>query len=110
MNQNTSKPYTLIGAEALTASVYKTGDELTGVDYRFNITRLNKRTGKVNHWFTPNDLCAMVKLTRVLAAELAVDGCMSATLRDQLIGIAAALDEAIDVLSNSANFHGVDNQ
>jgi hypothetical protein len=58
MSTGSHKPYAVIGAEQLTASVYKTGDELIGFKYRFNITRLNKRTGRVGHWFRPDDLMA----------------------------------------------------
>jgi len=100
----------LAGAEQLTASVYKTGDELTGFDYRFNITRLNNHTGRVNQWLTPDDLFAMVKLVRVLSAELADDGCMNESLRGQLIRLAAALDSAIAEVSTNENVRGVTDQ
>ncbi len=95
MTQRSRKPNTIVGAEQLTASVYKTGDELIGFDYRFNITRLNNRTGRVNQWFTPDDLISLVKLVRVLSAELADDGCMNAELRNRLVSLASALDAAI---------------
>lgn len=108
MNQRSRKPYTLVGADQLTASVYKTGDELVGFDYRFNIVRLNNRTGRVNQWFTAEDLRGMVKLTRVLAAELADDGCMSPELRTQLFRIAAALDDAIAEISSADNYGATD--
>lgn len=99
MTLTSRTPYTLVGAEQLTASVYKTGDELIGFDYRFNVTKLNSRTGRVNQWFSPEDLIALVKLTRVLAAELAIDGCTSQQLRQQLIQLAANLDDVIDEVS-----------
>ena len=100
----------MVGAEKLTASVYKTGDELMGFDYRFNITRLNNRTGRVNQWFTPEDLCAMVKLVRVLSAELADDGCMDEALRHRLSHLAAELDDAIAEVSTTNNTNGAANQ
>lgn len=99
-----------VGAEQLTASVYKTGDELIGFDYRFNITRLNNCNGRVNQWFIPADLHAMVKLTRVLAAELANDGCMNTELRIRLITLAAALDEAIAEASLTDKSNGATHQ
>ncbi len=108
MTQRSRQPYTLVGAEQLTAAVYKTGDEFSGFDYRFNIVRLNNRTGRVNQWFTPDDLCAMVKLVRVLAAELVDDGCMDDALRNQLFHLAASLDDAIANTSDST--HGAANQ
>jgi hypothetical protein len=95
MSNGSHKPYAVIGAEQLTASVYKTGDELIGFKYRFNITRLNKRTGRVGHWLEPSDIPALIKLTRVLAAELAADGCMDGGLRHQLRTIAARLDDVM---------------
>lgn len=110
MLNKSRRPYTLAGAEQLTASVYKTGDELTGFDYRFNITRLNNHTGRVNQWLTPDDLFAMVKLVRVLSAELADDGCMNESLRGQLIRLAAALDSAIAEVSTNENVRGVTDQ
>lgn len=108
MTIKSKRPYTLVGAEQLTASVYKTGDELCG--YRFNITRLDNRTGQVDQWFTPDDLIAMVKLTRVLAAELADDGCMKAELRNRLISLAQALDDAIEKISSLNETSGVTDQ
>ena len=82
-----------------------------GFDYRFNITRLNNRTGRVNQWFTPDDLSAMVKLVRVLSAELADDGCMDHAVRNQLFRLAAALDDAIaEVSPNKNNVNGATNQ
>lgn len=108
MDQRSRKPYTLVGAEQLTASVYKTGDEFSGFDYRFNVTRLNNRTGQVNQWFTPDDLRSMVELVRVLAAELADDGCMDDALRNQLFHLAASLDDAL--VNTSASAHGATNQ
>lgn len=106
MSHKSRKPYTLVGADQLTASVYKTGDELIGFGYRFNITRLNNRTGRVNQWFTPDDLCAMAKLVRVLAAELADDGCMHAALRNQLLHLVSVLDHALAEASTNDNSHG----
>lgn len=105
MNQKSKKPYTLVGAEELTASVYKTGDELIGVDYRFNVVRLNNRTGRVNQWFRPEDLLAFVKLVQVLAAELANDGCMDRHARSQLIGLAASLDCTLAEVSPNVDSH-----
>ncbi|QDV83804.1 hypothetical protein [Stieleria magnilauensis] len=110
MPDKSRKPYTMVGAEQLTASVYKTGDELMGFDYRFNITRLNNRTGRVNQWFTPDDLCAMVKLVRVLSAELAHDGCMDEESRNLLFRLAAGLDDAIAEVSTNNNVNGATNQ
>lgn len=110
MDNNSGKPYTLIGAEQLTASVYKTGDAMLGFDYRFNITRLDNSSGQVDQWFTPDDLTAMVKLTRVLATELADDGCLTVELRNRLISLAAALDDAIEEISSSSEISGANDQ
>lgn len=107
MSSKTRKPYTLVGAEDLTASVYKTGDELVGFDYRFNIVRLHRRTGRVDQWLTPSDLIALTKLVRVLAAELAVDGCMEPGLRDELFRLSASLDSAI---AEASSHHGPDRE
>ena len=106
MNQKSRTPYTLVGAEELTAAVYKTGDELIGFDYRFNVARLNNRTGRVNQWFRPEDLVAFVKLLQVLATELADDGCIDRNIRRQLIGLAASLDCTLAEISSNVDLHG----
>ncbi len=98
MSSKTHRPYTVIGAESLTSSLYKTGDESVGFQYRFNITRLNARTGRVSQWFAPADVIALVKLAQVIASELQHDGCMNAMLRDDLRRVAMHLDEALDKL------------
>lgn len=103
MNKNSRQPYMQVGAESLTTNVYKTGDELVGYDYRFNISRLSRRTGRVNQWFTPHDLVALVKLTQVLASELADDGCVSQTHCSRFHTLAAALDDAIAEVSHATN-------
>lgn len=110
MTQRSRKPYTLVGAEQLTASVYKTGDELSGFDYRFNITRLNNRTGRVNQWFTPHDIISLVKLVRVLSVELANDGCMNTELRNRLFSLATELDAAIAEVVPADKTYGATDQ
>jgi hypothetical protein len=103
MSNGSHKPYAVIGAEQLTASVYKTGDELIGFKYRFNITRLNKRTGRVGHWLEPSDIPALIKLTRVLAAELAA---WEGGLRHQLRTIAARLDDVLHEIKPDHSISG----
>jgi len=110
MSTKYRKPYALIGAEQLTTSVYKTGDELTGFGYRFNIVRHDNQTGRVNQWFRPDDLLAMVKLTRVLAAELSNDGCMTSELREQLVNLATALDVTLIEISSDTALNGASKQ
>lgn len=100
MSNPTTKPYITVGAGRLTACVYKTGDQLTGFDYRFNITRLSHRMGRVNQWLTADDVSSLVKLAQVLAAELASDGCTTKELRHLLIALSAALDDAISEISH----------
>jgi len=110
MSTKSRKPYTVIGAERLTSSLYKTGDELTGFKYRFNIVRLNNHTGRVNQWFRPNDLVALMKLTQVLASELNHDGCGDAALRQQLRRIAAVLDRTLDEIASQHTSDGATEQ
>ncbi|MEO9595888.1 MULTISPECIES: hypothetical protein [Rhodopirellula] len=106
MSSKTHRPYAVIGSESLTSSLYKSGDELVGFQYRFNITRLNARTGRVSQWFAPADVIALVKLTQVIASELQHDGCMNTCLRDELRGVAVLLDEALDKLKTEYDSTG----
>jgi len=106
MSTKSRKPYAVIGAERLTSSLYKIGDELTGFRYRFNIVRLNNHTGRVNQWFRPDDLVALVKLTQVLATELTHDGCLDAALHQQLRRMAAVLEQTLDEFASQHTSDG----
>lgn len=92
MLKNPVTPYAVVGAGSLTATLYKTGGERTGFRYRFNVIRLDRRTGRVSHWFGPADFLQLLKLMRVLTAELDADGCIDSDLRRQLRQIAELLD------------------
>lgn len=100
MSAKYPKPYFVAGAERLTSSVYKRNMDRIGIRYQFNVVCLNESTGEVTHWLQPDDLEAIVKLTRVLAAELADDGCMEQPLRRRLRTLAKALDETIQKLAH----------
>lgn len=94
MSIKSRKPYTFVGADHLTASVHKTGDELIGFEYCITISR-RSQSGSVDQWFSPADLVGLTKLIRVLAAELVSDGCVDAATRHQLRALSAALDIAL---------------
>ena len=89
------KPYCSVGAGQLTSFVWKTGGVNAGWRYRFNIFRLASRGGRVMQLFRPSDLFHFVKLTQVLAAVLADDGCLSPVDRGVLKRLAANLDELL---------------
>ncbi len=110
MTQMSREPYTLVGAEQLTASVYKIGAELTGSDYRFNIARPSNRTGCVKQWFRSADLISLVKVTRVLAAELVADGCLDTDMRRRLRKLSDALDIAIANTTLNSTRQGASDQ
>lgn len=96
MTNRSLRPYAVLGAGNLTSSLYKTGDELIGFHYRFNIVHLNSTSGRVGHWLAPDDIVSLVKLARVMAAELANDGCMDVALRRQLHTINSLLTGVLD--------------
>ena len=91
------KPYCSVGAGPLTSFVWKSGDSIAGWKYRFNIFRFTRRGGRVSQFFGPRDLFQLVKLTQVLAAVIADDGCLSQVDRGVLKRLAAELD---DLLTN----------
>jgi hypothetical protein len=93
-NANTSpkrgknqKPYAMVGAGNLVSKIWKTGDEHSGWRYCFNIFRITRR-GVVDQRFSPGDVVSLMKLTRVLAATLSEDGCLTSALRDELGSLA----------------------
>jgi hypothetical protein len=51
--------------------------------------------GHAGHRFRPTDVLSLVKLAKVLAAELTADGCLDAELRRELARLAATLDQII---------------
>jgi hypothetical protein len=89
------KPYAMVGAGRLAASIWKTGDERRGWTYQFNVFRMYRVTGRVTQRFSPKDVADLAKLTQVLAFTLADDGCVSDDMRDDLFCLAACLDEVL---------------
>ncbi len=86
------KPYCSVGAGQLTSFVWKSGDDSAGWRYEFNLFRLAADGGRVSQLFAPADLMHFVKLTQVLAAVIADDGCLSPLDRGVLKRLAADLD------------------
>jgi hypothetical protein len=86
------KPYAMVGSGQLASAIWKTGDEVAGWRYRFNLFRLSAK-GHVGQRFDPADLAHFVKLIRVLAAVLADDGCLPPIQRVELAQLAQLLDE-----------------
>jgi hypothetical protein len=66
-----NKPYTMLGAGKLTSAMWKEGGPDSGFRYRFNIYRMDKKTGQVEQIFQPADVESLVKLARVLGMLLA---------------------------------------
>ena len=93
------KPYAMLGAGKLAASLWKLGDEAAGWRYRFNIFQLNSKSGRVSQRLAPSDVGDLVKLAQILAATLADDGCLSAEQRRKLADLAMALDGITDSCS-----------
>jgi hypothetical protein len=89
------KPYAMVGAGKLTASIWKTENPRSGCNYRFNVFRLNSTNGRVSQQFTPSDVADLVKFARVLASTLADDGCLAPQQRKSLIDLAADIDQII---------------
>jgi hypothetical protein len=92
------KPMMMVGAGPLTSAIWKTGDEHTGWRYRFNVFRQLAESGHVSQLFHPADLIQFVKLTQVLAAVLADDGCLPQTERSSLQQLASELDDILQHL------------
>lgn len=92
ISRSAKKPYTMLGAGQLVSSVWKTGDERRGWRYRFNVYRMNADSGLVSQRLRPTDVRDLVKLSQVLAAVLADDGCMPADQRQALAELADQLD------------------
>lgn len=92
MTEPCNKPYEIVGAGQLTATVWKIGDEASGWSYHFNLFRQCRRSGFVSQVYRPRDVGDLVKLARVLALTLADDGCLSAAERRSLAQLADRLE------------------
>ena len=90
--QECCKPYFMVGAGRLASTVWKTGEEAQGWAYHFNLVVLDAEDGSVTRRFEPDDLPDLVTLVRVLAVELAGDGCMDDSLRAALFELAEKID------------------
>lgn len=96
MSKNRSrKPYTIAGAGPLTATIWKTGDEVAGWRYEFNIVRTIAANGRVTQRFRPRDVIDLTKLAQVLAFTLADDGCLDPDLRERLNWLAENLRKVL---------------
>ena len=91
----------MVGAGTLASAIWKTGDEASGWRYRFNVFRQLPGNGRVSQLFQPADLRDWVKLTQVLAAVLADDGCLSRKDRRLMRRLAVELDEVNQCLGPS---------
>ena len=91
--ENRPKPYCMVGAGELASALWKTGDQVAGWRYRFNLFRMPSRSGRVSQLFRPADLTDIVKLCQVLAATLVDDGCLSPADRRALKQLVANLEQ-----------------
>lgn len=97
-SRKSMKPYAMIGAGRLSSALYKSGDQDSGWQYRFNIFRTCESSGKPKYWLRPKEILDLLKLLQVLSSELAADGCMSETRRQELWWVSKSL-EAINCYS-----------
>lgn len=86
------RPYELIGAGKLVSALWKRVDDEHCYFYRFNVFRMNDRSGMVSRMFRPSDLPDFLKLCQVLAMELSLDGCVPEVDRLRLAELADDLD------------------
>jgi hypothetical protein len=96
MKGRSSKPYAMVGAGNLTASIWKDFVPDSGWTYRFNVYRLEARHGRVTQRLLPDDISDLVKLARVLAQLISDDGCLPGSLRHELQALAASIDVLSD--------------
>jgi len=99
----TSKPYCSLGAGCLTSFLWKSGDQVSGWRYRFNLFRLAAQDGRVSQLFRPADLMHFVKFVQVMAAVIADDGCLSPIERGNLRRLATELDELLTRTTEPTN-------
>lgn len=92
MKPPSNKPYAMVGAGDLAASIWKERALNARWKYGFNIFRLDSRNGRVTQQLLPRDILDLIKLARVLAQVIADDGCLSSQIRQELLSLAASID------------------
>ena len=102
MTDPAHKPYAMLGAGRLTSSLWKHQRPDDEWMYRFNVYHTDHNDGTVSHWLEPRDLLSLLKLVRVLAFELAEDGCLPVGLRQQLNELADIVDAVLASTSDEA--------
>lgn len=88
------KPMVIVGAGPLVSPVWKSGNEISGWQYRFGICHPVEHNNCNSTELHPLDLVHIVKLIQVLAAVIVDDGCISSTERVLLKRLASKLDQA----------------
>lgn len=96
------KPCAVIGAGVLSATLWKTEHQDTS--FVFNLVRTNNATGEVTQRFQSHDLRDLIRLTQLLAAEIAHDQTFDPRQRDDLACLADALEE---VVPTGFQFNGI---
>jgi hypothetical protein len=96
MKVPSKKPYAMVGAGDLTASIWKECAVGASWKYGFNIFRLDRRNDRVTQRLLPGDIGDLIKLARVLAQVIADDGCLSSQIRQELLSLAASIDCLLD--------------
>lgn len=90
-----NRPYCLVGADRLSAAIWKHGDEENGFRYQFNVFRMLAAHGRVSQLFGPEDVLCLAKLAHILAVALIDDGCIDVDLKRRLKRLVIRLDASM---------------
>lgn len=94
--------------------LWKTGDEHSGWEYRFNIVRGPTLHESFNPMLEPADLSDLVKLVQVMASVIDDDGCLHAADRERLRSLITDLNgltlrwDAAESLKEQSNGQNTD--
>ncbi len=86
------RPYAMVGAGDLTASIWKSPESSNEPTYVFNVFRMERGSGQVSQRFVTADVSDFVKLAHVLAATLLDDGCLDDSTRHDLRALVKQLE------------------
>ncbi len=89
------RPTALLGAGRLAAMLWRSYAGKRGWLYRFNIFRVNQRSGRVTQHFTSEDVGDFAKLVQLLACAMSEDGYLEPDLRDDLSCLASCLADVL---------------
>lgn len=95
LKEEHQKPHAIVGAGALSSTIWRSQDLSDKDSIHFNVFRINAKTGDVTQRFSVSDIPDLARLVQVLALAISVDDAINSEMGDDLSCLAACLDQVL---------------